>query len=174
MNEITLTCDTIVHTAGCRLYVPDSTVTLIDTKACAELIEKLTESEAIAMQKTYINKLEAAIDALDVQCKFWRQAAEHAVTGWNALEDRVEAAKEALGALEGNIDAVHELLGSSDEWAPPVPVPPMQCAKEPEVNGWPLRIVEDETPLECNRCTCGVMFRTDEDYNAHLPCRVQG
>lgn len=57
-------------------------------------------------------------DALKTECKFWRQAAEHALTLMNALEDRVEAAKEAIRALEGNAGAALELLGGTEE-APP-------------------------------------------------------
>ena len=116
-----------------------------------------------------------AIDDLNVQCKFWRQAAEHAVNGWNALEDKVEAAKEAIDAIEGNLDAARELLGGSDEWAPPVPVPPMQCAisvaKEREVNGWPLRIVEEETPIDDVKFTVPKTWSCGHSCLAHPNAR---
>ena len=42
------------------------------------------------------------IDDLKVQVRFWRRAAEHAVNGWNTLEDKVEAALQILGANECN------------------------------------------------------------------------
>lgn len=44
----------------------------------------------------------AAIEDLNTQCRFWRQAAEHAVEGWNKLEDKHDAALDALkAACEG-------------------------------------------------------------------------
>jgi hypothetical protein len=92
-----------------------------------------------------------AIEDLNVQCKFWRQAAEHAVKGWNALEDRVEAAKEALRAIEHNTDAVRELLGGAEEWAPPPDIVSKidfaSITKDPSSPGFP-RLVEDETPVK--------------------------
>lgn len=103
--------------------------------ACDE-IERL-EAELEAASK--------AIDDLNVQCKFWRQAAEHAVNGWNALEDKVEAAREILDALEGNAFEARTLLGSSEEWAPPELSPYASY----EVGGVKLRVVEEESPLEC-------------------------
>lgn len=42
---------------------------------------------------------------LTVQCKFWRQAAEHAVTGWNQLEDK----------YEGTVDIVRNLFEGNKE-----------------------------------------------------------
>ncbi len=47
--------------------------------------------EIIALTRT--------IDDLRVQCKFWRQAAEHAVTGWDKLEDEHELLLDTLRAL---------------------------------------------------------------------------
>lgn len=103
--------------------------------------------------ETELAAANAAIEDLNVQCKFWRQAAEHAVKGWNALEDKVEAAKEALDAIEHNTDAVRELLGSSDEWAPPDIVAAVDHALSPYASyelepGVKLRVVEDETPIK--------------------------
>ncbi len=87
------------------------------------------------------------IEELDVQCKFWRQAAEHAVKGWNALEDKVEASREVLRAIEHNVDAAHELLGSTDEWAPPESV----VVNESTItmsDGTVLHAIEDEVAFD--------------------------
>lgn len=93
----------------------------------------------------------AGVDDLNVQCKFWRQAAEHAVKGWNALEDRVSAGLDALDAIEGNVDAVRELLGGAEERAPPDIVKAVDDALAPQQPSEPgtmeFRVVEDESPL---------------------------
>ena len=90
----------------------------------------------------------AAIEDLNVQCKFWRQAAEHAVKGWNDLEDRVEAAREALVAIEHNADTALELLGMRDDCAPPAPrIDFAALTKDPASQGFP-RLVEIETPIK--------------------------
>lgn len=114
---------------------------------------------ALRLRSDEMEAAEAAIDDLNVQCKFWRQAAEHAVKGWNALEDKVEAAKEALDAIEGNLDAARELLGGLDERAPPDIAAAVDKALEPYASyelepGRKLRIVEDETPIR-ERLSCG-------------------
>lgn len=75
-------------------------------------------SKELSQAKSVIEEGIQTIGDLTVQLKFWRQAAEHAIAGWNALEDRVEAAKEAIRALEGNAGAALELLGGTEE-APP-------------------------------------------------------
>ena len=90
----------------------------------------------------------AAIEDLNVQCKFWRQAAEHAVKGWNDLEDRVEAAREALVAIEHNADTALELLGMRDDCAPVAPsIDFAAITKDPTSTGFP-RLVEIETPRD--------------------------
>ncbi len=126
--------------------------------------------EVIACQATYIATAAQTIDDLDLQCKFWRQAAEHAVKGWNDLEDRIEAAREVLDTIEGNVDAARELLGGADEWdewAPPDPEvvamidSMMQGLKtDGEIDlgeGVKLRVVEDEVPIK----------RSEHDPDAH-------
>ena len=42
---------------------------------------------------------EQAIEDLNVQCKFWRQATECAVDGWNALEEQYEDLQQRLRDL---------------------------------------------------------------------------
>lgn len=85
-----------------------------------------------------IRALRAAVDDLNVQCKFWRQAAEHAVNGWNKLEDEHEALLEKLSALASD---------NRDEWAPPVLHGENQDVVV-DVGFGKMRLVEDETPLE--------------------------
>jgi hypothetical protein len=58
-----------------------------------ELRRQLEDREAC------IHASERAIDDLNVQCRFWRQCAEHAVAGWNKLEDEHEAMKDTLREL---------------------------------------------------------------------------
>lgn len=107
------------------------------------------ESDFVCSNELEAVNARAAIDDLIVQCKFWRQAAEHAVKGWNALEDRVSAGLEALGAIEGNVDAVRELLGSADEWAPPDIIAPLKREMGTfSLDGnTELRVVEEEKPV---------------------------
>ena len=39
------------------------------------------------------------LDDLEVQLRFWRQAAEHAIEGWNKLEDKYDALIEMIGGM---------------------------------------------------------------------------
>lgn len=77
-----------------------------------------------------VEELEGYIADLEVQLRFWRQCAEHAVTGWNALEDKVAVALEALGARDEAPPAIVEEL-----------------VNEIEIGGRVLRVVEDEVPV---------------------------
>jgi len=101
----------------------------------AVVLERLEDAER-RLEKCVEELLEAhrAIDDLNVQCKFWRQAAEHAVNGWNKLEDAHEALLEKLSALCSD---------DREEWAPPMP-----SEQTVDVGFGKMRIVEDETPLE--------------------------
>ncbi len=69
---------------------------------------RLAESVLAASKQT--------IDDLTVQCKFWRQAAEHAVDGWNKLEDEHETLLESIRAIDTVID---KIVDDRAEWAPP-------------------------------------------------------
>lgn len=90
------------------------------------------------------------IDDLTVQCKFWRQAAEHAVMGWNLLEDKCAATLEALNAIEDNADTVRALLGLEEECAPPLEDLLRELPTVDLGNG-KLRVVEDEKPFSFPR-----------------------
>lgn len=83
------------------------------------------------------------IDDLEVQLRFWRQAAEHAVNGWNALEDKHESLLEAArNVIEGTerIGAWQALKSLIDE-EPALPFVPI---KDPALGP---HIVEEEKPL---------------------------
>ena len=90
-----------------------------------------------------LHAAESACDDLNVQCRFWRQAAEHAVEGWNKLEDKIEHAVQILGGTfdaEAPEPAVVSQLGAifSGE-APPSTIDLGE--------GVTLRVVETETPI---------------------------
>lgn len=70
-----------------------------------------------------------SISDLNVQCKFWRQCAEHAVTGWNKLEDEHELLKETLRALVRDDEPAYLDAAQS-------------C--EVDIGLGPMRLVEDE------------------------------
>jgi len=62
-----------------------------------------------AKYREAVAQLDAASKAcndLDVQARFWRQCAEHAVTGWNALEDEHER---VLDVVEEALDDLNTL-----------------------------------------------------------------
>jgi hypothetical protein len=66
-------------------------------EAMAEVIRLRREATAAAVRRFKDAELVTAQQAdLEVQCKFWRQAAEHAVNGWNVMQDRFEEAVEAI------------------------------------------------------------------------------
>ncbi len=91
------------------------------------------------------SEAQETIKALNEQCRFWRRAAEQAVDGWNALEDKVQSVLEVANALEGNTAALRELLVELD------PVEPPDLVQTSFVDllgdGRKLRVVEDETPI---------------------------
>lgn len=72
-------------------------------RLAAEVIELKRQLEAATK----------ACDDLSVQCRFWRQCAEHAVTGWNKLEDDRAATLDAVRELKraaaefGGLDPEH-------------------------------------------------------------------
>ncbi len=99
-----------------------------------------------------IKELDTYINELEVQCKFWRQAAENAVNGWNALEDKVAAAGDALDAIVSNVAAARELL----DYDEPAPIDELTSMLQtlPDVDlgdGVKLRVVEDERPISFPR-----------------------
>lgn len=56
-----------------------------------ERVLEIAREEIIALKRQVVD--------LDVIARFWRLAAEHAVTGWNKLEDEHELLKETLRVL---------------------------------------------------------------------------
>jgi hypothetical protein len=107
-------------------------------EACDEIIE-------IGRERDRALK---AVDELNVQCKFWRQAAEHAVEGWNKLEDKHELVIEAVGtvledeATSLSLTSWHALEVLLEE-LPEVELQPRTPQAPPRAG---LRIVETETP----------------------------
>ena len=55
--------------------------------------------DRIAELEAELEAAKKAIDDLNVQCAFWKQVADHAVNGWNALEDEHDLLKDTLRAL---------------------------------------------------------------------------
>lgn len=63
-------------------------------------LERLADAEKRLLEACdEINRYASALDDANVQCRFWRRAAEHAVDGWNALEDQHELLVDTLRAL---------------------------------------------------------------------------
>lgn len=90
-----------------------------------KLLEQAAE-EIIALKR--------ANDDLNTLALFWRRAAEAAVVGWNALEDKHELLLETLRALVHDNtapDAVSDTLETVDLG-----------------DGVKLRVVEEETPIK--------------------------
>lgn len=85
--------------------------------------------------------LRRAVDDLNVQCRFWRQAAEHAVKGWNALEDKYEM------LLESARNAETCLANTLAYVAPPVEDQPAEECGTADLGFGPRRIVETEKPI---------------------------
>lgn len=102
---------------------------------------------------------EQSIADLNVIARFWRQAAEHAVTGWNALEDKVDAAIGELqpaydeawpedaahgaiaAALTHLVDASPEEPPTMEQLATSKELPSIVCGDQT------LRVIEEETPI---------------------------
>jgi hypothetical protein len=87
-DRITLMCDTVVDTNGFRLTISDGRYTMHPD-----------DWPTVANLKRQLEAATKSCDDLNVQCRFWRQCAEHAVTGWNKLEDEHEAMKDTLREL---------------------------------------------------------------------------
>lgn len=51
------------------------------------------------LHEEIVERLKLELEAANVQARFWRQAAEHAVDGWNALEDKHEHLRELVATL---------------------------------------------------------------------------
>lgn len=101
----------------------------------AEAVEEILElKREIQRLELVVKHGDAAIDDLNVQCKFWRQAAEHAVTGWNRLEDEHELLKDTLRALVAE------------------PAAPVLHSEHTDtvidIGFGPMRLLEDETPCK--------------------------
>jgi DNA repair exonuclease SbcCD ATPase subunit len=102
-------------------------------EACTEIVALREEIVALKRQ----------LEEQQVIAKFWRQAAEHAVAGWNDLEDRYEDKLEKLR----NIEAMLSLTIGDDreEWAPPITDDPQTIDLG---DGVKLTVIEDETPVK--------------------------
>lgn len=105
-------------------------------EACEEIVFLQNEVNRLHVRVVQSDALVAkhrqAIDDLNVQCKFWRQAAEHAVTGWDRLEEQhEELVARVLTLLQsepGDVDG--------EAWRK------LEAFVSPQ-----FRIVEDEKPL---------------------------
>jgi chromosome segregation ATPase len=77
----------------------DAEIVALRRELFAAQAESSRRKSELESQKLVQHRLECAVDDLNVQCRFWRQCAEHAVTGWNKLEDEHEAMKDTLREL---------------------------------------------------------------------------
>lgn len=108
-------------------------------------LERIEELEReVARLEEHNETAMKAVDDLNVQCRFWRQAAEHAVNGWNLLEDKVQATLEVTNAIESNAKALRELLVEID----PLEPPDLAQGSHPIGSAnTTLKLVDDETPI---------------------------
>lgn len=99
-----------------------------------------------------------------VQAAFWRRAAEQAVTGWDALEDKIDSVVQNLTKLRDGLPKrpmysfIREVLDSALTVLVEVcPLEPDTAVLEhvlrelPEIDlgdGRSLRVVEEETPIK--------------------------
>lgn len=108
-----------------------------------------------------VRELKQQLHDANVQAAFWRRAAEQAVAGWDALEDKIDEAIQILKAateqaLPGDeackeIDRALALLVERSPLEPPTADLEHALRELPEVDlgdGRKLRVVEDETPLK--------------------------
>jgi hypothetical protein len=86
VKRIVLTDDISIDPNGFRVYIGERVMYMHETSA-----------------------LHRELEDLKVQCRFWRQAAEHAVDGWNKLEDEHELLKETLRALAREDDGPEDV-----------------------------------------------------------------
>jgi chromosome segregation ATPase len=110
-----------------------------DAEQYAEQLEKRLEcavEEIIALKQQ--------LEEQQTVAKFWRQAAEHAIEGWNDLEERYEAKLEKLRDIEAMLSLT--IGDDRPEWAPPITDLSPQTVDLGD--GIKLTVVEDETPRE--------------------------
>lgn len=88
-------------------------------------------------------------------CAFWRRATEQAVTGWDALEDKIDEVVQKLrAAVEAELDApciteALEILVELSPLEPPTtPLPQHATGTIDLGEGVKLTVVEDETPIK--------------------------
>lgn len=120
-----------------RDKLSDKLAKAIDARG--KLIDELARELKITRDRC--SDYKQAQEDLNVQVRFWRQAAEHAVLGWNALEDKYEALQNAArdmlecGSVQ-NWHALDELVDERED-------PPAICkpVEDPEPG---LHIVENE------------------------------
>ena len=121
-------------------------------EACEEIIYLRGEVATLAREydgakaaceslAIYIRAQGRANDDLDLQIKFWRQACEHAVTGWNKLEDKYES------IIESARNAETCLANTLAYLEPVVEDQPAEECTSADLGFGPLRVVEEETPL---------------------------
>lgn len=101
MNKITLMADAEIDPNGYRVFINKTLFSCgVSDINDAMRAERLADAEKkLEDACDEIIALRRRLEELDTVSLFWRQAAEHAVTGWNALEDEHDLLKETLRAL---------------------------------------------------------------------------
>lgn len=117
---------------------------LEDLRAERDLLRKLADAGGHAF-----DAIEKMHDDLAVQAKFWRQAAEHAVEGWNRLEEKYETAVQAIrDFFDDSVDSesLAERCERILENAPDEGPAPCTAQLEIDLGTGPLCVVEEEKP----------------------------
>jgi hypothetical protein len=113
--------------------------------AVAMMEKMLEETEAKLVEACEeIIALKRQLEEQTTIAMFWRQAAEHAVVGWNALDDKYEALLDKVASARNILD---ELVDDREEWAPPPDVAPLVPIRERRNFDEGTTIVEEEKPI---------------------------
>lgn len=115
-------------------------------------LEDLKDDE-IATLRSEVSELTQQLHDANVQAAFWRRATEQAVTGWDALEDKIDQAVQILQKATGfgDVKAALAILVELSPLEPPTAELEAVLRELPEVDlgdGHKLRVVEEETPLK--------------------------
>lgn len=136
MNKITLTADAEIDPNGFRVFINKTLfscgVSDINDAMRAERLADAEQNLARACEE--IISLTRMLEEQTTIALFWRQAAEHAVTGWNALEDKHDLLLETLRAL------------TKDEASPPTAAS-SRTEETVDLGFGPCRLLEEETPI---------------------------
>lgn len=118
MNKITLTADAEIDPNGYRVFINKTLFSCgVSDINDAMRAERLADAEKkLEDACAEIILLMEQLEEQTVLARFWRRAADVAVAGWNALEDKHEELLRAVGEARNAL----EVIDDREEWAPPL------------------------------------------------------